>query len=93
MEVVDGVESEGTVTMLQPPTMMMITDYDDDEDTNYDENYDQKAEMTRNPSHQAPRKPGSPSVRPSLVFAHNHHIGIESLSYLPSTKSSSSSSL
>ena len=68
------------MTMLLPLTMMMVTDHDDDDEDINDEEDGQKAEMTRNPSHQAPRKPGSPSVRPSLVFAHNHHIGIERLS-------------
>ena len=74
MEVVDDVESEEMGTMLlQPPTMMLITDQDD-EYINDDDGDDEEVGMTRNPSHQAPRKPGSPSVRPSLVFAHNHHI-------------------
>ena len=66
------------MTILLPLTMMMVTDHDDDDEDINDEEDGQK--MTRNPSHQAPRKPGSPSVRPSLVFAHNHHIGIERLS-------------
>ena len=44
------------IVMMITITIIIMIDNDDDD------------EMTRNPSHHAPRKPGSPSVRPSLIY-------------------------
>ena len=40
----------------------------EDHDHGYVEDHVEDHGMTRNPSHQAPRNPGSPSTRPSLIL-------------------------